>query len=281
MASTINLLPEQARDFKGALPHAVYDRLFEAIGRSNLQQELLAFLNDVCGVDSLHLFRLMDGRPDIACGLSLDGKGGAQDQAQTYMRRSLWRGDHDMNIGSDLHIEQPTLYRLEARKAPTNELRDFYHSQKLIERLMICGRTPMGVVGFSIMRSASRDLIARDNLPGMSMAFAQVFPIVSKHLEMVSQSRRLVESLTSLALIEQNLAMTGAGLSQREIQVAARLLYGLSASCIASDLGVGTETIHTHRKRLYGRLGIGCHHELLLWYLRQYVGGATGLSAAS
>ncbi|PHQ63833.1 MAG: hypothetical protein COC10_04090 [Sphingobium sp.] len=281
MGWTVPLCPDQARDLGSSLPRPVYASLFESIGRNDLQQRLLAFLNEICGVDSLHFFRLSDGRPDIACGLSLDGKGSAQDLAQTYMRRSLWRGDRDMNEGSSLDCEQPTLYRLEARQAPTSELRDFYHSQKLIERLMVCGKTPMGVVGFSIMRSAPRDLTSKDHLSGMNLAFSEIFPIVSKHLEMVSQSRRLVESLTSLALIEQNLSVTEVGLSQREIQVAARFLYGLSASCIASDLGIGTETIHTHRKRLYGRLGIGCHHELLLWYLRQYVGGAGNLATAS
>ena len=252
-----------------------YKRLFGAIGRSSLQHELLGFLDDVCGADSVHLFRLEDGRPDIACGISLDGRGAAQSQAQAYMGQQLWRGDSEMGEGSRLQCEQPMFYRMDTSTAPTSDLRDFYRRQKLIERLMICARTSMGVVGFSIMRSATRRLTSIDSRPGMDLAFAHVFPIVAKHLEMVGQSRRLVESLTSLPLIEHCLSFNEAGLSQRERQVAARLLYGLSGSCIAVDLGIGTETVNTHRKRLYERLGIGCHHELLLWYLKLY-GGVDG-----
>lgn len=258
-----------------------YDRLFGAIGRSDLQRELLAFLDQICGADSLHFFRLEDGRPDISCGLSLHDRNAARQQAQVYMARDLWRDDREMGEGSRLQCELPTFYRMATCDAPTSDLRDFYRSQKLIERLMICGRTAGGVIGFSVMRSASRSVTAVDNLPGIDRAFSSLFPIVAKHVEIVGQSRRLVESLTTLPLIEQYLSLNEVGLSHREMQVAARLLYGLSASCVASDLGISTETVNTHRKRLYGRLGIGCHHELLLWYLRHCGDVALGFSGPS
>lgn len=247
-----------------------YSRLFAAIGRSDLQHELLTLFNQVCGADSVHLFWLERGRPDIACGLSLGGDGAAQNQAQHYMDGGFWRHDRQMGDGSTIQREQPIFYRMDTRDAPSSDLRNFYRSQRLIERLMICGWTPVGVVGFSVMRATSREMTPTDNLQQIGGAFADIFPLVAKHLEMVGQSRRLVESLTTLPLIEQYLGHNEAGLSQREMQVAARLLYGLSASCIASDLGIGTETVNTHRKRLYDRLGISCHHELLLWYLKHY-----------
>ncbi len=258
-----------ASDFGSSLATGAYARLFGAIGRSELQHELLKLFNEVCGADSVHLFWLEGGRPDIACGLSLDD-GSAQNQARRYMEGGFWRDDRQMADGCAIPREQPIFYRLDTRDAPTSNLRDFYRSQKLIERLMICGRTPLGVLGFSVMRAAARDMMPTENIERVGAAFADIFPIVAKHMEMVGQSRRLVESLTSLPLIERYLALNTAGLSQREMQVAARLLYGLSASCIASDLGIGTETVNTHRKRLYERLGIGCHHELLLWYLNHY-----------
>ncbi len=270
MASSI-LTADQAipvAEFRPSLASGAYGRVFDAIGREGFQQELLGLFNDVCGADSVHLFWLQSGRPDITCGQSLVGDGSAHNQARHYMEGGLWRDDRQMGEGSAVLREQPMFYRMDTRDAPTSDLREFYRSQKLLERLMICGWTPMGTLGFSVMRAMTRDITSAENLAGVGSAFCDIFPMLAKHMEMVGQSRRLVESLTTLPLIEEYLAMSDAGLSQREMQVGARLLYGLSASCIASDLGIGTETVNTHRKRLYERLGIGCHHELLLWYLR-------------
>lgn len=271
--------------FRPSLTAGAYGRVFDAIGRDRFQQELLGLFNDVCGADSVHLFWLDGGRPDITCGQSLGGDGSAHNQARHYMEGGLWRDDRQMGEGSAVQRETPMFYRMDTRDAPTSDLREFYRSQKLLERLMVCGWTPMGILGFSVMRAATRDITSIDNLQGIGAAFSDIFPMLAKHMEMVGQSRRLVESLTTLPLIEGYMARSDAGLSQREMQVGARLLYGLSASCIASDLGIGTETVNTHRKRLYERLGIGCHHELLIWYLRHYgrvgEGGALPSVAAS
>lgn len=270
MASRILTTEEAIRvaEFRPSLTGGAYGRVFEAIGREDFQQELLGLFNDVCGADSVHLFWIQSGRPDIACGQSLVGDGSAHSQARHYMEGRLWRDDRQMGEGSAVLQEEPMFYRMDTRDAPTSDLREFYRSQSLLERLMICGWTPMGTLGFSVMRAMTRDITSPENLQGVGAAFCEIFPMLAKHMEMVGQSRRLVESLTTLPLIEEYLAVSDAGLSQREIHVGARLLYGLSASCIASDLGIGTETVNTHRKRLYERLRIGCHHELLLWYLR-------------
>ena len=261
---------EPSVDLTRALPGGLYERLFDSIGRKELQRELLMLLNEICGADSVHLFRLKGDRPDIASGVSLvGGQGLAISMAQAYMGLNLWRGDREMSENSYGTRDHPTVYRLATNDAPTSDLRDFYHSEKIVERLMICAQTSMGVLGFSILRAAPRPLLSADNLPDLSRVFSGIFPIVSKHMEMIGQSRRIVESLTSLSLIEQYLESSDVPLARRELQVGARLLYGLSASCVAADLGIGFETVSTHRKRLYERLGISCHHELLLWYLKQ------------
>jgi DNA-binding CsgD family transcriptional regulator len=57
------------------------------------------------------------------------------------------------------------------------------------------------------------------------------------------------------------------GLSVRELQVSARILFGISALGISIDLGLGEDTIATYRKRLYARLSIGSRHELMQKYL--------------
>jgi DNA-binding CsgD family transcriptional regulator len=53
-----------------------------------------------------------------------------------------------------------------------------------------------------------------------------------------------------------------AGLTQREVEVCAQIMRGLSADAIASQLGISAHTVVTHRKRAYAKLCISSQAEL-------------------
>ena len=67
--------------------------------------------------------------------------------------------------------------------------------------------------------------------------------------------------------IENTVATSSFGLPRRELEVCARILYGISSEGIALELGISEQTVITYRKRTYERLGIATSRELLLWYL--------------
>jgi len=52
------------------------------------------------------------------------------------------------------------------------------------------------------------------------------------------------------------------GLTSAEVRVAQKLMDGAGAEPIARDLGVGIETVRTHIRRIYNKLGIGGREEL-------------------
>ena len=54
----------------------------------------------------------------------------------------------------------------------------------------------------------------------------------------------------------------GAKLSNREVEVCARAVIGLSGEGIGLDLGIKTSTVATLRKRAYTKLDISSVHEL-------------------
>ena len=58
-----------------------------------------------------------------------------------------------------------------------------------------------------------------------------------------------------------------ANLTDREQQVCFRILQGLTSEAISLDLKVAISTIHTYRKRAYGKLGISSQNELFSLYL--------------
>jgi DNA-binding CsgD family transcriptional regulator len=98
----------------------------------------------------------------------------------------------------------------------------------------------------------------------------------AKHAEMMDAYEDAPRALASLSHIEQCLAATGA-LPRREVEVCARIIYGLSTLGIAVDLCVGEETVRTYRKRAYQRLALGTEHQLLTWYLKQWTQWRAGL----
>ncbi|MEP6975965.1 MAG: helix-turn-helix transcriptional regulator [Spartobacteria bacterium] len=59
----------------------------------------------------------------------------------------------------------------------------------------------------------------------------------------------------------------GQPLSRRELEVAPLLASGLSTKETAAALGVGADTIESHRSRIYRKLGLHSVVELTLWVI--------------
>jgi DNA-binding CsgD family transcriptional regulator len=64
------------------------------------------------------------------------------------------------------------------------------------------------------------------------------------------------------AALRGALANNPARLTQREVEVCAQIMRGLSADAIASQLGISAHTVVTHRKRAYAKLCISSQAEL-------------------
>ncbi|RQO83632.1 helix-turn-helix transcriptional regulator [Acidovorax sp. FJL06] len=65
-----------------------------------------------------------------------------------------------------------------------------------------------------------------------------------------------------LPVLRMRLVRLQAGLTDRELDVCARLLQGLTHEGIASDLGLSVPTVKTYRNRAFARLGIHFRNEL-------------------
>ncbi|CAN7623717.1 MAG: helix-turn-helix transcriptional regulator [Acidovorax sp.] len=66
----------------------------------------------------------------------------------------------------------------------------------------------------------------------------------------------------SLPALRERLLRVHADFTDRELDVCARLLQGMTHEGIASDLGLGVPTVKTYRNRAFARLGIHFRNEL-------------------
>lgn len=66
----------------------------------------------------------------------------------------------------------------------------------------------------------------------------------------------------ALQLFRRRLVALERGMTQRELDVCARTLIGLTAEGIALDLNIKKTSVLTYRKRAYARLGISSQTQL-------------------
>lgn len=134
------------------------------------------------------------------------------------------------------------------------------------KKVLLCMGTDKDCVGFSITAPGAGSE-PTSSLSDLCRAAPLLLSLISKHIDMLDREERLSSSISSLAEIEGRIAAAPEQLSQREADVCARILYGLSTIGTALDLGIGEESVMTYRKRAYRRLGIASQRELLCWYL--------------
>ena len=70
-----------------------------------------------------------------------------------------------------------------------------------------------------------------------------------------------------MALMMDRLALRGPALSARDEDVVRGLLQGLSTAELADRLGLTPASAQTYTKRLYRKLGVSGHKELVAWLL--------------
>lgn len=76
-----------------------------------------------------------------------------------------------------------------------------------------------------------------------------------------------VLSMDLMALMMDRLALRGPVLTARDEDVVRGLLQGLSISKLAEQLGLTPASAQTYSKRLYRKLGVSGHKELVAWLL--------------
>jgi len=248
-----------------ALPVDLAD-VVEAVGSAHFGKALLNYLRTLCGADHCAVFLLeKDSVSEIATG-SWDGSETAHRQALLYATQQHWRND-PMICDARQRVQQgrASIVRFKIEELLNNELRHLIYP-KVRERVVICGRRADAIYGLSILRTEGQAVFADEALAHLSGVAETLLALIVKHTAVRLRTPRPEQALASLEEIESCMvAMTD--FPRRELEVCARIVYGMSAAGIAIDLGIKPESIKTYRSRGYRRLVIGCERELLKWYL--------------
>lgn len=212
--------------------------LLDCIGTGQFDHVLERMLRSIFGTMRFASYRMRDGRPARIAGL-LD-----ESRALQVMR------DFDTVARSCREGEQ--------------------HSHVMPERglAVVCGQRNRSPIWLIVECDATASM--PPDAPGvLANRSALLVAAHAKHVELVDARESAIRAFASIPQIEE--CLTGSGvLTNREIEVCSRIIYGLSTLGIAVDLSLGEETVRTYRKRAYQRLALGTERQLLTWYLRQW-----------
>jgi DNA-binding CsgD family transcriptional regulator len=236
------------------------------MGRNSFGQELRHYVNKLCGAEYCTvLVFASDMATDTASGSLSDAKL-VRHNIDMYIA-DIWRVDPMIAQAKKLLRKSPVASATVHMpvSAIRRELLPAYQNLGIHDRVMVYGLTSIGAVGISLLRSKEQGAFTSAEAERVARNSDMLMAIAARHSELVRKSdcQRALESVEE---IEGALDWAEVGLSQRELQVCARILYGLSKAGVAADLGIGEETVVTYRRRAYQHLGIATKHELLRWY---------------
>lgn len=238
-------------------------RLFDAMDADQLDAATLAFLNDRVRIDHYTLYRMTRPRREIIAGASLRG---------VYTKE--WRdgvlgGDVELSRARRLLREDGCMVMITADPAlmESRAAKESWLGDRVATRLIACAQREDDIYGLSLLRMQRGEAISAVETARVAEAADIVISAFARRAA-TYRAGRAADGMSSVETIEARLGANAPSLTRRELQVMARILYGISTIGIALDLGVGKESIATYRKRGYQRLDIATRHELMHLYLK-------------
>lgn len=239
----------------------------DALGTDSFESETLRVLHELAGAEHYSVYRIRNGNAEFLGGASIRGR----HAIATVPKDHRW----PPRSYAELHQANEVVRSSAHAVVLHDEMEDIadpaLHSAleyfQIVDRVMVCGRSVDDLYALALLRSRESGQFEDDALTDLAASADTLIAACAKHASLHWDRGRTLANFKSVEVIERNLRDGNWGLSERELQVSARILFGISAYGIALDLGLGEETIATYRKRLYARLKIAGRHELLQRYL--------------
>lgn len=237
-------------------------RIIDGVGRDSFGSDVLHFINGLSGADHCAIFCFGDEQPGPVTCASLDGSEAAQRGVSRYLRNGFWQFDPAVGAVRERRDGAPSVMRIELERFPCHVRSQLY--SRMSDRVVLFGARANTSYIVSLLRTADRGPYSPEEIERLDRVADLLLSLIAKHAEVLAQRPHL--ALTDLDEIERCLLAQRA-MPVREAQVCARVLFGMSSAAIASELGIGEETVKTYRSRCYQRLGVASPRELLMWYL--------------
>ncbi len=257
--------------------------LVSKIGSTGFGPEYFRLFNDALAIEHCTVFAFRDGaRPAaLVTECTSEDNLSVRQLAHEYVTGEFV---NDPNIRREVQPSTPVIYTLRAEDVRDSSYRHhFYDEPALSHELVLLGNLNGTLYYSSFYRCGVEREFRRDDLDTVQMLSYFALRALHRHLEL--QASSLDCSAASMAPTPESDAQFGQRreafqhlreillaepkkLSPREADVCAAIVLGYSTLAISLNLGISLNTVATHRKRAYGKLGISSQNELFWQYFK-------------
>lgn len=189
----------------------------------------------------------------------------------------------DPNVRRIAGAKMPSVYATSSRDISDTDYRNHYYTRSnLNHELVLLGRAGNALYYSSFYRRDARFGFGDREIATMGSLSNLVLKALHRHNELTESTRpieptrltderspSLAEDRENSLLHMKKVLLAGPhALSAREAEVCSSIVLGYSTLAISLKCGISSNTVATHRKRAYAKLGISSQNELFSRYFR-------------
>jgi DNA-binding CsgD family transcriptional regulator len=244
------------------LPADGFGKVISAAGTEAYGEACFNLLEQMLGVDHWALFQY-PGNTSISCLATASGMKTAE--AQVNIDKFVGRChnfDPSLTAIRAQYLQEPCLVTMAIGDIKNREYRRCFEATDVQERLSYFTPTVDGLYQLSIYRGPWRRTFSHSERKVFATLDGLILATALQH-----EARRRTTSVPALpmtlATIQERLAALPEGLSERECEVCARAVAGITIEGTALDLDIRKTSVITYRQRAYQKLGISSLNQLV------------------
>jgi len=240
-----------------ATPEQALGCMIDELGQPGFANVLLAQVHPLVPAASFSVYQIGSSREPR---LFMSATCGVPDRT-----RDCWRAylsgphRHDQSLAAAANDDAIVLCHLDAAEVPVEHRVRVYDAHGMAERISAVRREPDGTLfALNLYRHLHQHPFTDAQVAAFESMAPALVALARKHVALTP----LLRDERTVEISRQRLALLGVGLTERELDVCARLLRGMTHEGIAADLALSLTTVKTYRNRAFDRLGIHFRSEL-------------------
>lgn len=240
--------------------------LIDTLGTPRFEDTMLDFARQTMRCTHLSAFSVSQARSPRLLIAANGGKSPSAHRIASKYISEYWSLDPaNRVIAVEPRVGQGATVRMQPREVEDALYeRDCYLSASLIDRISVIKCQAGQVVRLNFYRNRSQGRFSDRDIDFVSKIGEVLIHTVCKH-DSIAPSANGEDRYRQYCT---RLAVTAPRLTEREIQVCAGIVRGLSSAAIAGSLELSINTVLTHRRRAYAKLGVTSQNELSHLLLR-------------